>query len=160
MTDKDLKKLSRQDLLILLAEQTERANTLEENLQKAERKLKERQLSINESGTLAEASLKLSGIFQAADDAVATYVENIKMLSDRQTTVCQELEAVSKRNAEKIVQDAEKEAAVIVQNAKTLAAKEIEKMNAHWDEIQRKIKEMDKEYSWLRGILRHSAGDL
>ena len=160
MTDKDLKKLNRQDLLILLAEQTERANALEENLQKAERKLKERQLSINESGTLAEASLKLSGIFQAADDAVATYVENIKMLSDRQTTVCQELEAVSKRNAEKIVQDAEKEAAVIVQNAKTLAAKEIEKMNAHWDDIQRKIKEMDKEYSWLRGILRQSAGDL
>jgi hypothetical protein len=144
----------------LLAEQTERANALEEKLRKAEIELKERQISINESGNLAEASLKLSGIFQAADDAVSTYVENIKLLNDRQTTVCQEMETVSKRKAEKLVQDAEKEAAVIVQNAKALAAKEIEKMNAHWDEIQRKIKEMDKEYSWLRGVLRQSAGDL
>lgn len=160
MTEKDLKKLNRQDLLILLAEQTERVNDLEEKLRKAEKKLEERQLSINESGTLAEAALKLSGVFQAADDAVATYVENIKLLNDRQATVCRDMEAVSKRNAEKIVQDAEKEAAVIVQNAKALAAKEIEKMNAHWDEIQRKIKEMDKEYSWLRSVLRQSSGDM
>lgn len=153
MTDKDLKKLNREDLLILLAEQTARANALEE-------KLNSKQLSINESGTLAEASLKLSGIFQAADDAVATYVENIKLLNDRQATVCQEMEAISKRNAEKLIQDAEKEAAAIIQNAKDLAAKEIKKMNTYWNEIQRKIKEMDKEYSWLRGALRQSAGDL
>lgn len=176
MTDKDLKKLNRRDLLILLADQTERADNLEEKLRKTEKELEEQQISINESGTIAEAALKISGIFQAADAAVATYVENIKQLNDRQTTVCQDMEEISKRKAEKIVQDAEKEAAVIIQDAKDLAAKEIEKMNAHWDEIQRKIREMDKinahwdeiqrkikemdqEGSCFRGESRQSSGE-
>jgi hypothetical protein len=160
MTDKDLKKLNRQDLLILLAEQTARANALEEKLRVAEEQLTSRNLSINESGTLAEAALKLSGIFQAADEAVASYFEKIKRLNDRQTLVCQEMETASKQKADMLIQDAERKAATIIQSANELAAKEIERMNAHWDDIQRKIQELDKEYSWLRGILQRPSGDL
>lgn len=153
MTEKELKKLGRQDLLILLAEQTARAKALEEKLRAAEEMLTSRNLSINESGTLAEASLKLSGIFQAADKAVASYVENIKQLNDRQALVCQEMEMASKQKADMLIQDAERKAATIIQNANELAAAEIERMNTHWDEVQRKIQDLDKEYSWLRGIL-------
>lgn len=159
MTDKDLKKLNRQDLLVLLAEQTARANKLDNQLRKLEKELKERQLSINECGTLAEAAFKLSGMFQVADEAVTIYVENIKRMNDKQDQICKHIEAASKRKAEKLVEEAEEKAAEIIRNAEELAAKEIEKMDAHWDEVQRKIKEMDKEYPWLSRILQRPSGD-
>lgn len=69
MTEKEIKRLNRKDLLILLAEQTSRADRLEEALKNAEKKLAERQLIQDECGTMAEAALNLSNIFTAADDA-------------------------------------------------------------------------------------------
>lgn len=160
MTEKDFKKLNRQNLLVLLAEQTERADALEEKLREAEDKINSRQLYISECGSMAEASLKLSGVFQAADEAVSCYLDNIKQMNEKQALIIQERETESQQRAEKLIHDAEQQAAEIIQNANQLAAREIEKMNNHWDEVQRKIRELDKEYSGLRGILQWSNGDL
>lgn len=72
-----LKKLSRQELLELLIESERHVEQLEEELNAAKAALKKRKIQIETSGSIAEASLKLNGIFEAAQAAADQYLENI-----------------------------------------------------------------------------------
>ena len=48
MTEKEIRRLNRHDLLVLLAEQTAHANLLEEKLEKKEKELKELHITLDE----------------------------------------------------------------------------------------------------------------
>lgn len=80
MTDKELKKLSRYELLEMLLEQSKEVERLKEELEKANALLEERQILIHNAGSIAEASLKLNGVFEAAQKAADQYLENIKQI--------------------------------------------------------------------------------
>ena len=82
MTDKELKRLSRTELLELLVNQVEENEALKAQVSALTAKLEERAIQIEESGSLAEAALKLSGIFSAADEAAERYLENRKRQAD------------------------------------------------------------------------------
>lgn len=110
MTEKEIKKLNRQDLLILLAEQKERADRLEEQLQKAQERLEERRLLQEECGSMAEAALKFHDVFRAVDEAAAQYVENMRLRKESQEAACQKLEAESQEMSERLLSDARQEA--------------------------------------------------
>lgn len=81
MTEKEFKKLNRKQLLELLLRQTERVEALEQELNETKQKLEDRKIMEMEAGSIAEAALRLSGIFEAAEAAAAQYVDNIRMLS-------------------------------------------------------------------------------
>ena len=76
MAGKDLRKLSKTELLELLVEQGRENLALRARLEAAEAELEKRRLAMEESGSIAEAALKLSGIFEAAQKAVDIYREN------------------------------------------------------------------------------------
>lgn len=78
MTKKELKKLSRIELLEMLIEQSKRAEELQKQLDAANQQLNDRKIALEEAGSIAEASLKLSGIFEAAQKAADLYLENMK----------------------------------------------------------------------------------
>lgn len=106
MTEKELKKLSRVELLELLVEQTERCEELESKLAvkeqelaeaesklaEAEQELKNQSLNVKEVGTLAEACLKVNKIFEAADAAAMQYLANIKVYDDKKKEMLAETE--------------------------------------------------------------------
>lgn len=78
MTDKELKHLNRAELLELLLAQTEENERLKQQLQDARAQLEDRRLLMEECGTMAEAALKLNGVFDAVDKAVRQYLENVQ----------------------------------------------------------------------------------
>ena len=78
MTDKQLKRLSRRELLEMLIIQTRKVEALEAKLADTEQKLQDKLLAIEESGSLAEAVLRLNGVFEAAENAARQYLENIQ----------------------------------------------------------------------------------
>lgn len=78
-----LKKLSRQDLLEMLIAEEKRMEALEKELEEAKAELEERRIQIAESGSIAEAALKLNGIFEAAQAAADLYLENVKQQTER-----------------------------------------------------------------------------
>lgn len=82
MTEKELKKLNRYQLLEMLIAQTERADELQERLEKAEKQLTEQEIKISSLGSVAEASLQLSGVFEAAQIAADKYIEAAKQRAD------------------------------------------------------------------------------
>ena len=99
MTEKDLKKLNRYQLLELLIVQTDRADKLQAKLDIAEKQLANQELQISSLGSIAEASLQLKGVFQAAQDAADMYI------------------VAAKKRAEEIEDDAHKKAAEILVQA-------------------------------------------
>jgi hypothetical protein len=92
MTDKEMRKLSRADLLELLIEQSQEVQQLRTWLQQAEEKLASRHLELCDAGSIAEAALRVNGVFEAADAAAAQYLENIRNLSQKQEEICLQME--------------------------------------------------------------------
>lgn len=81
MTDKELRRLRRTDLMQMILDLTRENELLRSQLEELEEELRKRKIEISESGTLAEAALKLSGVFEAADIACRLYTENIQRLN-------------------------------------------------------------------------------
>ncbi len=81
MTDKELRRLSRAELLEMLLAQTEENERLRERLDEAEAALANRQVDIERAGSLAEAALSLNKVFLAADEAARQYLENVERLA-------------------------------------------------------------------------------
>lgn len=106
MTDRQLRKQSRLSLLKMLLEQKRENEALQLQLQEAHQQLQNRQLDIEQSGTLAEAALKLSGIFEAAEVACQQYTENIRSLSGRQEEICRKMEQETREKCDKMLEHA------------------------------------------------------
>ena len=80
MNDNSLRKLNRKALLEILLEQAKRIEELEVELEKVKKELSDKKVQIKNVGSLAEASLQLSEIFKAADEAVAIHMKNIDVV--------------------------------------------------------------------------------
>lgn len=106
MTERQLRRASRADLLKLLLEERKERECLREQISEMENQLQMRQIEINKAGTLAEAALKLSGIFDAAEIACQCYTENIRALSGRQEEICRTMEQETREKCERMMEQA------------------------------------------------------
>ena len=112
MTDRQLRKASRTDLLKLLLEQRKETEALRQQIDQLQEQLRQRQITIDQSGTLAEAALKLSGIFDAAETACQYYTENIRGLSGRQEEICRTMERETREKCDRMLEQAKQMAKV------------------------------------------------
>ena len=104
MTEKELKRLTRADLLEMLIAQSEELRQVKERLKIAEVALANRVIEIDNAGSIAEASLRLNGVFEAAQAACEQYTENIRLLSERSQLVCRRMEEESREQAERLLE--------------------------------------------------------
>lgn len=105
---KELKKLTRKQLLELLISQTEEVERLQEKLSSVENQLKQRTILINEAGSIAEASLKLNNIFEVAQNTANQYLENIEILDKNQKLLCKQLEEETRLKAQNMIEETER----------------------------------------------------
>lgn len=78
MTDRELRRLSRAELLEMLIAETEENARLREELAQARSALADRRILLEKSGSIAEAALRLNGIFEAADRAAQQYLQSVR----------------------------------------------------------------------------------
>ena len=81
MTDRELRKMSRAGLLELLLEERRENERLRTRLEQANRDLADRRIKLEKAGSIAEAALRLNGVFEAAEQAAAQYVENVRRIA-------------------------------------------------------------------------------
>lgn len=138
MTEKELKKLSRMELLELLVEQTERCEELERKLAETEQKLENQALNVKEVGTLAEACITVNKVFEAADAAAKQYLANVKVYDDKKKEMLAETErrcAEMEQVAQAKVAETERRCAEIEQIAEAKVATlkaEVDKLSLKW----------------------------
>lgn len=81
MTDKELRRLSRRELLEMLISQIEENQRLKQELHQAQETLNNRQITMECAGSIAEAALRLNGVFEAADRAAQQYLESVRAMA-------------------------------------------------------------------------------
>ena len=83
MTDKELKKLNRAQLLELLVDQSREIDRLQTALEDANKKLEKRELRMEQCGSIADASLVITEIFERAQEAADLYLAEAKRCMNR-----------------------------------------------------------------------------
>lgn len=99
MTEKELKKLNRYQLLELLIIQTERCDKLQKQLEKTVSQMTQEHIKISAMGSVAEAAMELSGVFEAAQKAADLYIFNAQKKAE-------EIIAEAEEKAQKIIAEA------------------------------------------------------
>lgn len=91
LSDKELRKLKRVELLEMLLELSRENEALMLELEEKNRiiealnlQLENRKIDLKHAGTIAEASFKLNGVFEAAEKAAEQYLENLQYLCERE----------------------------------------------------------------------------
>lgn len=92
--DRALKSMKRSELLEILLMQSRKIDALNREVQQLQQELQEtqqqlacRQIDLVEAGSIAEAALRLNGVFEAAQNACDQYVESVKERAGKQRLV-------------------------------------------------------------------------
>ena len=175
MTDKELQRLKRRELLEILLEQSKEKDTLSMQLNEKDRMIKElqlklaiRKIDLEKVGTLAEASFVLNGVLEAADKAAQQYLENIQNLHEKEKSLFEvkkeEVEAscktkikeTEKRSKEllemtkEICDERKKETEEKCQCLEQKAKEEVEKK---WNDLSGRLEEFYESHQGLRELL-------
>ena len=135
MTERELRKLSRMDLLELLLAQRKENEQLRRILDETQAQLADRTIKMESAGSIAEASLQLSGIFEAAQNSCQVYIDNVKLLTARQLERCQQMEQEAKEKCDRMVAEAERQA------------------QQHWEQYSAKVKNLIESYEGLQRLM-------
>ena len=146
MTERELRKLSRTDLLELLLAQRRENEQLRCILDQTQAQLADRTIKIDKAGSIADSSLQLSGIFNAAQDSCKYYMDNIKLLSERQSALCQQMEQETTERCRKMEQETKVKCDQMVTEAEL-------KSQQCWDNCSIKVKELISSFEGLQQVL-------
>lgn len=100
MTDKELHKLSRRELLEMLLEQSKETDRLRARVQELEKALENKYMALENAGSIAEASLMLNGVFEAAQAAADQYLANIQRKNAEAEARCRQMVEQAKKKGE------------------------------------------------------------
>lgn len=143
MTDRELKKLNRADLLELLLRERRENEQLRSDLEKATKKLSDRAILLENAGSISEAALRLNGVFEAAEAAAAQYLENVQRISGEEETICQRMEEEARKKAEAIRAEAD---------AYSLQTRS--QADQYHKQVAEKVQTLLREQDSLRSLLR------
>ena len=160
MTERELKKLSRADLLEMLIDQSKELQKTQRRLCKAEAELDERRIVIDEAGSIAEAALRLNGVFEAAQASCKQYMENIQFLSSRQEKICKQREEESMRKCTAMLEKTQKRCAALEAETEERCSQMLAKAKAdsqvYWDEVYQKLVSIRGKHGEVRELMNTS----
>lgn len=152
MTDRQLRKASRLDLLRMLLEEKKNSEALRDQIQNMQLQLDDRQIHMDQAGSLADAALKLSGIFDAAESACQYYTENIRKLSGRQEEICRKMEQETREKCDRMLEQARQMSRVYWDEYKEKCSCYMKSM----EEAQQRMEERDEEPAGLQPLVTDS----
>ncbi len=109
MTERELKKISRVDLLEMLLAQSREMEQLRKELEQTKEELKNRNIALEESGNIAEAALRLNDVFEAAQAAADEYIRNVTESSRYTEEWCRKMEEDTRERCRAMVREAKEE---------------------------------------------------
>lgn len=102
LTKKELKKLSRAELLELLLVQTLEVERLREELEETKQLLEDKKIRVEKAGSLADAVLQVNEVVNAAQKAADQYLENIIAMEKETKQQCVRLLQVAEEESKRV----------------------------------------------------------
>lgn len=138
MTDKELRKLGRMELVDIIYQLEKKQNEIEEENKQLQEKLDSVRITIEESGSIAEAAIGINNVFEAAQKAADQYLAEIHLANSEVENRCKLMLSEAENNAALIIERAKAKADAIKQQS----AKELEDARAQSEQLKA---ETDKE---------------
>ena len=88
MTDKEFKRLSRAQLVDIIYQLQIKQQELTEENQRLKEEVQDKRIRLRQAGNIAEASLAIHNVMQAAQDAAAQYLEEIRLMQEATAEKC------------------------------------------------------------------------
>lgn len=146
---KTAQKQSRARLAALAAEQAQEIAGLRAQLDRtqaqlaaAQAQLDDRRIACEQAGTMAQAAMTLNGVFAAADEAAAQYLENLRLFTERQHRICAGIEQETRDKAE----------AMLRETQERCRARERE-ADAYWEKLSSKLEQFCAQHKELRELM-------
>ncbi len=158
MLETELKKLGRRELLELLMEQTKENNELKKKIEELSAKLNNKEIAIDNAGSIAEAALEVNGVFETAQQACQQYLDNIQRLSERQEKISAELEQNSREEAKRILDDANSRAERIEDETRNKCEEMLsnakEETQRYWNDVYARLEKIRSTRDELNDLIR------
>ena len=103
MTDKEFKRLNRSQLIDIIYQLQVKQKELEDENLKLKEELADKRIRMSQAGNIAEAALAIHNVMQAAQDAAAQYLEEIRIMRIETEEKCQRLLEKAQKDADDIV---------------------------------------------------------
>ena len=108
MTDKEFKRLSRSQLIDIIYQLQLKQEKITADNEKLTKALADKRLRVSKAGNIAEASLEIHNVMQAAQDAAAHCLEEIRIMREETEEKCRYLLEKARKEAEEIVAQAKR----------------------------------------------------
>ena len=134
--------LSKNEMIMVMHDQEQEIEKLKSQVYELQAKLNGYEIKVSESGSLAEAAAKVSGLFEAAQLTVDTYLENMKRRDEE---------------AEAAFADVQKQADQILAEAEAVANKRLAAADAEieekWAVIESRLLVMYESHKGLKVLV-------
>lgn len=134
--------LSKNEMMMVMHDQEQEIEKLKSQVAELQAKLDGYEIKVSESGNLAEAAAKVSGLFEAAQLTVDTYLENMKKRDEQAEAAFSDVQ----KQAEQIIAEAENVA------GKRLAAADAE-IEEKWAVIESRLLVMYESHKGLKELV-------
>ena len=134
--------LSKNEMMMVMHDQEQEIEKLKSQVAELQAKLDGYEIKVSESGNLAEAAAKVSGLFEAAQRTVDTYLENMKRRDERAEAAFNDVQ----KQAEQRISEAEDVA------SKRLAAADAE-IEEKWAVIESRLLVMYESHKGLKELV-------
>ncbi|MBQ9421631.1 MAG: hypothetical protein IJU30_07760 [Lachnospiraceae bacterium] len=105
MTERELQKLHRTELISLLLNAVRENEALREDVTAAEKKLSDKDIIVRDTGSIAEASIKINKVFEAAQASADQYLANIRRLEDETAASVRQKEENASAEADRLLRE-------------------------------------------------------
>ena len=106
MIGKELKRLSRRELVDIIYQLKKNEQEKQEKIAALEEELQERRIRISVAGSIAEAATDITRIFSTAQKTADLYLREIAALKEETEKECAKMLDDAKRQAERILMEA------------------------------------------------------
>ena len=134
--------MRKNEMMMVMHDQEQEIEKLKSQVAELQAKLDGYEIKVSESGNLAEAAAKVSGLFEAAQRTVDTYLENMKRRDERAEAAFSDVQ----KQAEQIISEAEDVA------SKRLAAADAE-IEEKWAVIESRLLVMYESHKGLKELV-------
>lgn len=108
MLHKELKKLSRRELVDIIYQMKKNEQQMQEEIAVLQDALQDKRIRISEAGSIAEAATSITNVFTSAQKAADLYLQEIAYMKEETKRECEKMIAEAQQTAAKIYADLER----------------------------------------------------
>jgi cell division septum initiation protein DivIVA len=132
MTDREIRHLSKTELLTIIRDQEQELQQAKQQQEELKRRLAEKKTNLEKCGSIAEASLQVNQVFQAAQAAADQYLSEMREKREG-------IDAESGRILAEAKQKADAQVRLSMETGRKIEEESRRKADSYWTELQGKL---------------------